>query len=115
MYRFPEESSISTNTQPKHEKTHPSHPGKILLVEFIEPLGPPQYRVAKEAGISHPTMTAIIKGTRPISVENAIRLGLYFGIDTEFWINLQSHYELRLARRKLASRLQREVKIGRAH
>ena len=94
----------------KEAKRIPSHPGKILLAEFIEPLGLTQYRVAKEAGISHPTMTAIINGTRPISVENAIRLGLYFGIDAEFWINLQSHYELRLARRKLVSRLQREVK-----
>lgn len=99
--------TISANIM---KRLTPSHPGKILLEEFIQPLGLTQYRVAKEVGISHPTMTAIIKGTRPISVENAIRLGLYFGIDAEFWINLQSHYELRLARRRLAGRLKREIK-----
>jgi antitoxin HigA-1 len=88
----------------------PSHPGKILLEEFIRPLGLTQYRVAKDAGISHPTMSAIIAGRRPISVETALRLARYFTTTAEFWLNLQSDFDLRMARRKLGEMIEREVK-----
>jgi len=92
------------------KRLKPAHPGTILLEEFIVPLGLTQYRVAKESGISHSTMTQIINGRRPISVENAIRLGLYFGTIAEFWMNLQMDYDLRLARRMKLKALEREVK-----
>jgi len=89
----------------------PSHPGQILLEEFIEPLGLTRYRVAKDAGIAHPTMTQIVKGRRPISPENALRLGLYFGTGPEFWVNLQADYDLRIARRQKLRTIQKQVKV----
>jgi addiction module HigA family antidote len=89
----------------------PSHPGKILLEEFIEPLGLTRYRVAKDAGIPHPTMTQIVKGRRPISSENALRLGLYFGTGPEFWVNLQADYDLRTVRRKKLKHITKQVKV----
>lgn len=89
----------------------PSSPGKILLREFIQPLALTQYRVAKEAGISHPTMSAIVNNRRPIGIETALRLARYFGTTAQFWLNLQSNYDLRMARRqKLDQRIAREVK-----
>jgi len=67
--------------------------------------------VAKDAGLSHTSMSAILHGKRPISVETALRLSRYFGTTPQFWLNLQSNYDLRLARRaKIAERIEREVK-----
>ena len=79
-----------------------SPPGKLLLQEFIKPLGLTQYRVAKDCGIPHPTMTKMINGQRSISAETAIRLGRYFGTSAQFWLNLQNDYDLRqIDRQKL--------------
>ncbi len=84
-----------------------STPGEILLEELIKPLGLTQYRVAKDCRIPHPTMNRIIKGGS-ISIENAMRLGRYFGNSFEFWINLQKDYDLRMAKDKLKA-IEREV------
>ncbi len=92
------------------KKLTPAHPGRILLEEFIRPLGLTQYRVAKDAGIPQPTMTQIVKGRRAVSVENALRLGLYFGTTPEFWLNLQTDYDLRLVRRSKLKAITKQVK-----
>lgn len=92
------------------KKLTPSHPGKILLQEFIQPLGLTQYRVAKDAGIPHPTMTQLVKGRRAVSVENALRLGLFFGTTAEFWLNLQTDYDLRRLRRGKLKAIDKQVK-----
>jgi antitoxin HigA-1 len=83
------------------KRLKPASPGQILLEELIQPLGLTQYQVAKACGIPHSTMTRIIKGQRPISVETALRLGRYFGIDAQFWLKLQTDYDLRQAGDKL--------------
>ena len=88
----------------------PSHPGRILMEEFIEALGLTRYRVAKDTGIPHATMTQIVHGRRPVSPENALRLGLYFGTGPEFWVNLQADYDLRQARKAKLKSIQRQVK-----
>jgi addiction module HigA family antidote len=94
----------------KTTKRIPVEPvGRILLEEFIKPLGLTQYRVAKDCGISHPTMTQIIKGRRSISAENALRLGRYFGTTPQFWINLQTDYELRLIQREKLRLIESQV------
>ena len=92
------------------KKLTPAHPGQILLEEFIQPLGITQYRVAKDAGIPQPTMTQLVKGRRAVSVENALRLGLYFGTTPEFWLNLQTDYDLRLVRRGKLKAITKQVK-----
>jgi addiction module HigA family antidote len=84
-------------------------PGEILLTEFIRPNNLTVYRVAKDSGISQPTLQLVVTGKRTISAETALRLGLYFGIDAQFWLNLQSEYDLRLAKKKNLSRIEKEV------
>ena len=84
-------------------------PGEILLTEFIRPNHLTVYRVAKDSGISQPTLQLIVTGKRGITANTALRLGLYFGIDAQFWLNLQSEYDLRLAKAKNFPRLEKEV------
>src|SRR5690242_10721102 len=84
-------------------------PGEILLTEFIRPNSLTVYRVAKDSGISQPILQLIVTGKRAITADTALRLGAYFGIDAQFWLNLQSEYDLRLARQINFSRIQQEV------
>ena len=86
------------------------HPGEILLAEFIEPAGVTPYRVAKDAGISQPTMNQLVNGKRSISTETALRLATYFGTSPELRINLQNQFDLRKADSELLPRIQSEVK-----
>jgi addiction module HigA family antidote len=76
------------------KKLKPAHPGKLLLNEFIKPMGLTVYRVAKDSGIAQSTLAAIVSAQRSISPETAMRLGLYFGVDAQFWLNLQTRYGL---------------------
>ena len=69
-------------------------PGEILLQEFLKPLGVTQYRLAKEIGVPQRRMGEIVAGKRAITAGTAARLGVYFGIEAEFWLNLQAHYDL---------------------
>jgi addiction module HigA family antidote len=78
-------------------------PGQILEEEFMEPLGLTAYRVAKELSVAPIAISQIVRGKRAITAEMALRLGEYFGNTPQFWLNLQSNYELR--------RLQREAKF----
>jgi addiction module HigA family antidote len=74
------------------------HPGEILLTEFMQPLGLSAYRVAKEIGVPGPRVNDIVLGKRGISADSALRLGAFFGLPAQFWLNLQNDYDLRLAR-----------------
>ncbi len=80
-------------------------PGEILLEEFLEPLGVTQYRLAKEIGVPQRRIGEIVSGKRAITADTAARLGIYFGMEAEFWLNLQAHYDLVRAREVLAERL----------
>ena len=84
---------MSTQTIPE------PHPGEILLEEFIKPAGVTPYRVAKDSGISQPTMNQIVNGKHPISTETALRLATYFSTSCERWLNLQKNYNLRIVER----------------
>lgn len=77
-------------------------PGEILLEEFLKPLGVTQYRLAKEIGGPQRRIGEIVAGKRSISADTAARLGVYFGMEAEFWLNLQAHYDLALMREALA-------------
>ena len=76
------------------KKLKPAHPGKLLLKKFIRPMRLTVYRVAKDARIPQSSLAAIVGGQRSISPETALRLGLYFGVDAQFWLNLQTRYNL---------------------
>jgi addiction module HigA family antidote len=84
-------------------------PGEILQTEFIRPNNLTVYRVAKDSGISQPTLQLIVTGKRGITADTALRLGFYFGIDPQFWLNLQGEYDLRVAKKKNLSRIEKEV------
>ena len=76
------------------KKLKPAHPGKLLLEEFVKPMNLTVYRVAKDSGIPQSTLAAIVNGRRSISAETAMRLGFYFRVDAQFWLNLQTRYHL---------------------
>lgn len=80
-------------------------PGEILLEEFLKPLGVTQYRLAKEIGVPQRRIGEIVAGKRAITADTAARLGVFFGMEAEFWLNLQAHHDLVHARETLAARL----------
>ena len=88
----------------------PIHPGEILQEEFLLPMGISQYRLAKDTSVPPRRINEIVRGTRSISADTALRLAKYFGMSERFWINLQSRYDLELEKSRLAGRLAREVK-----
>jgi len=73
------------------------HPGEILKTEFMEPMGVSAYALAKALGF--PGIYDVVRGDRAISADTAIRLGKYFGLPAQFWLNLQNDYDLRIAKR----------------
>ncbi len=86
-----------------------SHPGEILLEEFLKPMGISQYRLAKDVHVPARRINEIVKGLRGITSDTALRLGVYFGMSPEFWVNLQSHYDLNQVREELLEELERVV------
>ncbi len=87
----------------------PMHPGRVLELEFLEPLGMTPYKLAKEIGVDPPRAYEIVRGRRAISADTALRLGRYFGISAEFWLNLQGHYDLEVEEERSGERIEREV------
>ena len=79
----------------------PVTPGEMLKEEFLAAYGLSQNALAKIIGISPNRIAEIVHNRRRITADTALRLGLYFGNSAEFWMNLQTHYDLKLARRKL--------------
>ncbi len=73
------------------------HPGEILQTEFMKPMGLTAYRLAKDIRVPAPRVGDIVRGKRAISADTALRLGIYFGLPAQFWLNLQNEYDLRRA------------------
>ena len=87
------------------------HPGEILFEEFLKPMGISQYRLAKEISVPARRINEIVHGKRAITADTALRLGRYFSVSPEFWINLQTHYDLEVEKEKLANKLNRTVRV----
>jgi addiction module HigA family antidote len=90
--------------------TNLAHPGEILLEEFLRPMDISQYRLAKDINVDPRRINEIVHGQRAITADTAFRLGFYFGMTPEFWLNLQSHYDLERLRMDSGPAIQREVK-----
>lgn len=88
----------------------PIHPGEILLKEFLEPLGVSQYRLAKDIGVTPRRINEIVHGRRAITADTALRLGRFFNMEAQFWLNLQSHYDMEVALDLLQDKLDAEVR-----
>lgn len=85
----------------------PIHPGEILLLDYLEPLGVTQHRVAVAIGVPPRRINEIVHGKRGITADTALRLARYFGTSERFWLNLQSRYELEVERDRLGGTLDR--------
>ena len=81
-------------------KLPPIHPGEVLREEFLAPLGITQYRLAKDVSVPPRRINEIVRGSRAITADTALRLARYFGTTPGFWMNLQSRYELDVALRE---------------
>ena len=95
------------------KKLDPTHPGEILLEEFLKPLKLSQYRLAKEISVPPRRINEIVHGKRSISADTALRLSRFFGTTDRFWLNLQSGYDLEVEKDRLGKRLDREVGVFR--
>ena len=93
------------------EKLPPIHPGEILAEEFLKPMGISQYRLAKDISVPARRINEIVHGKRAITPDTALRLSRFFGLSERFWINMQTRYDLEVAKDKLQNRLEREVLI----
>lgn len=88
---------------------NPIHPGEILLEEFLVPMEISQYRLAKDVHVPPRRINEIVHGKRAITADTALRLSRYFGTTAEFWTNLQSAYDLDVARQDIGSKLEKEI------
>ena len=88
----------------------PIHPGEILVTEFLEPLGISQYRLAKDIGVTPRRINEIAHGRRGISADTALRLSRFFGMEAQFWLNLQSRYDMEVAKEELHDKIVKEVR-----
>ena len=91
------------------KKMAPVHPGEILDVEFLQPMGITQYRLAKGIRVSPRRINEIIKGSRSVTANTALRLARFFVTSDRFWLNLQSSYDLETERDRLGNALDDEV------
>ena len=87
----------------------PIHPGEILLDEFLNEFGVTSYALAKAIGVPTNRVTGIVNGERSITADTALRLGRFFGNSPEFWMNLQMHYDLEVAERRVGSKILRDI------
>ena len=92
-----------------NKKLPPIHPGEILMEEFLEPMRISQYRLSKDISVPPRRINEIVHGKRSITADTALRLGRFFGISPQFWLNLQTRYDLEVTQDLLEDRLDEEV------
>jgi addiction module HigA family antidote len=85
------------------------HPGEILFEDFMKPLGLSQYRVAKDINVPPRRINEIVHCKRAITADTALRLSKFFGTSAQFWLNLQSHYDLENEKDKSLKKIEHEV------
>jgi addiction module HigA family antidote len=88
----------------------PVHPGEILKADFLEPLGLSVNALSRAIGAPRTRLNDIVRGRRGITADTALRLARYFGVSAQFWMNLQSHYEIEVAEESYGDRVAREVR-----
>ena len=93
------------------KKLSPITPGEILLEEFLKPMGISQSQLAKDISVPANRISQVVHGKREITADTALRLGKYFGIEPEFWLNLQVRFNMKIARSRLGRIIEKEVKV----
>jgi len=92
------------------DKLSPVHPGEVLLEEFILPMNLSQNRLAIDIGVDARRINEIVLGKRAITADTALRLSRFFGNSPQFWLGLQTQYDIDVAEDHLGKRLDREVR-----
>jgi len=96
----------SLTTTESVDRIEPIHPGEVLMEDFIKGFGVTQHRVAVAIGVPPRRINEIVHGSRGVSADTALRLGRYFGTSAQFWLNLQSQYDLDVAQDGLAEQIE---------
>jgi len=86
------------------------HPGEILLEEFIKPMGLTNARLASDIDVPTSRISEIVNHRRPITVDTAVRLGVFFNMEPRFWINLQAEYDVRVAEANLMPEIKKRIR-----
>jgi len=87
------------------------HPGEILLEDFMKPMGITARQLAADIDVSPSRISEIVHGARPITADTALRLGLFFSMEPRFWLNLQSEYDMREAKRNLQKEIEPRIRV----
>ena len=87
------------------------HPGEILLEDFMKPMTITARQLAADIDVPPSRISEIVHGHRPITADTALRLGLFFGMDPRFWVNLQSEYDIRVAQRTLVKKIAPRIRV----
>ncbi len=88
----------------------PIHPGEILLEDFLKPLGISANKLSRELRVPSNRIVKIVNGERGITAHTALRLARFFNMTPDFWMNLQSHYDLEKAQDEIAEVIERDVR-----
>ena len=87
------------------------YPGEILLEDFMKPMGISARQLAADIDVSPSRISELVHGTRPITADTALRLGLFFGMEPRFWLNLQTEYDIRIATRTLQEKIAPRIRV----
>jgi addiction module HigA family antidote len=90
------------------------HPGEVLLEDFMKPMRITARQLASDIDVSPSRISELVHGTRPVTADTALRLGLFFNMDPRFWMNLQSEYEMRIAARELKHKIAPRIRVFQA-
>ena len=94
----------------KMKRLKPTHPGIILLEEFLKPMGISQYRLAKDINVPAKRINTIVKGKSAISADTALRISAFFNMSDDFWINMQANYDVLCAQAEFSKTITKEVR-----
>lgn len=93
----------------KHDSLEPINPGEILREVFLEPLGISINQLSRDLSVPPNRISEIVNGKRAITADTALRLERYFGIEAQFWLNLQTEFDLRNMKRKIGSDIEKRI------
>jgi antitoxin HigA-1 len=92
------------------DKLNPITPGEVLLEEFMAPLGLSQNKLARDIDVTVGRISDIVHAKRVITADTALRFSIYFGTTPEFWLNLQTRYDIKIAKQKSFSKIRQHVR-----
>ena len=92
-----------------HDSLEPIMPGEILREDFLKPLGISINRLSRDLSVPPNRISEIVNGKRAITADTALRLERYFGIEAQFWLNLQTEFDLRVMKRKIGADIEKRI------